>query len=113
MSENILSVFIDESGDFGPFEHYAPYYIVSMILHEQSTDISDNIAVLDAHVRNLNCEQHVIHVGPLIRREQNYCNDQMEDRKRLLMHFLILQGNYLFRIFVRRLKKANVRMWLS
>lgn len=59
MSENILSVFIDESGDFGPFEHHAPYYIVSMILHEQSTDISDNISVLDAHMRNLNCEQHV------------------------------------------------------
>lgn len=52
MSENILSVFIDESGDFGPFEHHAPYYIVSMILHEQSTDISDNISVLDAHMRN-------------------------------------------------------------
>ena len=83
MSKNILSVFIDESGDFGPFEHHAPYYIVSMILHEQSTDIGDNISVLDAHMRNLNCEQHVIHVGPLIRREQNYRNDLMEDRKRL------------------------------
>ena len=83
MSENILSVFIDESGDFGPFEHHAPYYIVSMILHEQSTDIGDNISVLDAHLRNLNCEQHVIHVGPLIRREQNYRNDLMQDRKRL------------------------------
>lgn len=31
MSENILSVFIDESGDFGPYEIHAPYYLVSMI----------------------------------------------------------------------------------
>lgn len=83
MSENILSVFIDESGDFGLYEQHAPYYIVSMILHEQSRDISDNIAGLEHHMLNLNCEQHVIHVGPLIRREQNYRFDLMEDRKKL------------------------------
>ena len=90
LSENILSVFIDESGDFGPYEHHAPYYIVSMVLHEQSKDISGNISALDTHMRNLNCDQHVIHVGPLIRREQIYKNDLMEDRKRLfgaLFHF--------------------------
>jgi len=83
LSENILSVFIDESGDFGPYEYHAPYYIVSMILHEQSKDINDNIYVLDTHMRNLNCEQHVIHVGPLIRREQIYRDDLMESRKKL------------------------------
>ncbi len=26
MSEKILSVFIDESGDFGPYESHVPYY---------------------------------------------------------------------------------------
>lgn len=90
MSENILSVFIDESGDFGPYEHHAPYYIVSMVLHEQSKDILNNISTLDTHMRNLDCEQHIIHVGPLIRREQIYKNDLMEDRKKLfgaLFHF--------------------------
>lgn len=90
MSENILSVFIDESGDFGPYEHHAPYYIVSMVLHEQAKDIGDNISALDEHIHNLGYEQHVIHVGPLIRREQNYRNELMEDRKKLfktLFHF--------------------------
>ena len=90
MSENILSVFIDESGDFGPYEHHAPYYIVAMVLHEQSKDIVQNISSLNSHMRNLNCEQHIIHVGPLIRREQIYKNDLMEDRKKLfgaLFHF--------------------------
>ena len=28
MSE--LSIFIDESGDFGPYEYHSPYYIISM-----------------------------------------------------------------------------------
>lgn len=90
LSENILSVFIDESGDFGPYEHHSPYYIVSMVLHEQSKDIGENISGLDNHIHNLGYDQHVIHVGPLIRREQNYRNELMEDRKRLfnaLFHF--------------------------
>lgn len=90
MSENILSIFIDESGDFGPYEHHSPYYIVSIVLHEQSKDISEQISALESHLRNMRFETHVIHVGPLIRREQNYCNEPMADRKRLfyaLYHF--------------------------
>ena len=47
MSEKILSVFIDESGDFGPYENHAPYYLVSMILHNQNIDISENIKVFE------------------------------------------------------------------
>ena len=54
MSENILSVFIDESGDFGRYQHHSPFYIVSMVLHEQSNDITENIDILDEHIRKLN-----------------------------------------------------------
>lgn len=34
---------MDESGDFGEYEKHAPYYIVSMVFHDQSIDISPNI----------------------------------------------------------------------
>ena len=83
MPENTLSVFIDESGDFGPYEHHAPYYIVSIILHEQKNDIHENISILDNHVKNLGYNPHAIHVGPLIRRESIYDGNLMEERKRL------------------------------
>ena len=83
MAENILSVFIDESGDFGPYDHRSPYYIVSMILHEQYNNIDENITVLEKHIDNLGYPSHAIHVGPLIRRESVYSDDLMEDRKRL------------------------------
>lgn len=83
MSEKILSVFIDESGDFGPYEVHAPYYLVSMILHNQNTDISENIKVFDIHLANLGYQNHAIHTGPLIRRESVYSNDWIEERKRL------------------------------
>lgn len=83
LTEKILSVFIDESGDFGPYEHHAPFYIVSMILHEQAIDIAENISILNEHVRNLDYSEHAIHVGPLIRRESIYKDELMEERKRL------------------------------
>ena len=38
-----LSIFIDESGDFGPFEKHAPYYVLSLVFHDQSDDISDHL----------------------------------------------------------------------
>lgn len=90
MSEKILSIFIDESGDFGPYAHHAPFYLVSMILHEQDQDIHSAIANLDANMQNLGYPSHAVHIGPLIRRESTYRDDLMEDRKRLfhaLFHF--------------------------
>lgn len=83
MSEKILSVFIDESGDFGPYETHSPYYLVTMILHDQNTDISENIKIFDSHLKNLGYQNHAIHTGPLIRRESVYSYDLVEERKHI------------------------------
>lgn len=83
MSEKCLSVFIDESGDFGSYESHAPYYFVAMVLHDQGIDISGNIRAFEAHLTNLGYPHHAVHTGPLIRRESVYQNDLMENRKRL------------------------------
>ncbi|MBQ6272575.1 MAG: hypothetical protein IJK65_12760 [Clostridiales bacterium] len=40
--KNVLSVFIDESGVFGEFSTKAPYYMVSMVFHEQRIDITED-----------------------------------------------------------------------
>lgn len=85
MSEKTLSLFIDESGDFGAFEPHSPYYIVSMVLHNQDVDISKQISGLDERLLNLGCPRHAIHTGPLIRRESVYKDDLMEHRKRLFI----------------------------
>ena len=39
-NEKILSVLIDESGDFGRVDQHDPYYHVVMVLHEQNKSIS-------------------------------------------------------------------------
>lgn len=95
MAEKILSVFIDESGDFGPYDFHAPFYLVAMVLHNQDVDISKNIDDLENHLTNIGYKQHAIHTGPLIRRESVYANDLMEERKRLfnaLFNFVLVNN---------------------
>lgn len=68
-----LSIFIDESGDFGPLEKHAPNYVLSIVLHDQSDDISNHVDKIHAALvaRGLP-PGHAIHTGPLVRREQDY-----------------------------------------
>ena len=90
MGDRILSLFIDESGDFGAYDVHTPYYIVAMILHDQDVDIKDKIRQLDKHMTESGFDIHAIHTGPLIRREAIYSNEIMESRKKLfniLFHF--------------------------
>ena len=70
--EKIVSVFIDESGDFGEYDKNCPYYLVSMVLHNQGIDISKDVNYLNAKITSLGFPMHAIHVGPLIRRESIY-----------------------------------------
>ena len=83
MGERSLSVFIDESGDFGPFRTHSPYYFVAMVFHDQGVDIRKNIDAFETHLTNLGYACHAVHTGPLIRRESVYASDFVEDRKRL------------------------------
>ena len=87
MSEKVLSIFIDESGDFGKFEKHCPFYLVTMVLHNQSYDISDFVVKFDEHLSNANFPIHAIHSGPLIRREKEY-SDIERDRRHYLFNSL-------------------------
>ena len=90
MSEKVLSCFIDESGDFGPYEPHAPYYIVALALHDQSVDISEYIQDEEQYMSSLGYPQHALHTGPLIRREADYIHLSRGERRRLfnvLFHF--------------------------
>ena len=41
-----LSIFIDESGDFGPYAKHSPYYLVTMVFHDQRKSIDHAVQVL-------------------------------------------------------------------
>lgn len=77
-----LSIFIDESGDFGPFEKHSPFYVLSLVLHDQSDDITGQLGHIHGalQARGLDAN-HAIHTGPLIRREQDYYGLPLPDRR--------------------------------
>lgn len=79
-----LSIFIDESGDFGSYDYHSPFYIIAMVFHNQSSDISSPIAKLrrDLSERGLKPD-HCIHTGPIIRRENEYGNMTIDERRRI------------------------------
>ena len=74
--ENVLSIFIDESGDFGEYSSHSAYYMVAMVLHDQNVDISEDIGILDRHIQEIGFPPHAIHIGPIIRRESYYYENQ-------------------------------------
>ena len=79
-----LSVFIDESGDFGPFEPHSPYYLITLVLHDQSKDISEQVVHLRRHVEEAGFTGgHNVHSAPLIRRENDYSSLDLAARRRL------------------------------
>lgn len=79
-----LSIFIDESGDFGPFEPHAPFYIITLVFHYQQHDISDQIIHLRNHVVEQGFDSnHAIHTAPLVRREADYKSLDIASRRKL------------------------------
>ena len=65
-----LSIFIDESGDFGEYEQHSPYYIITMVFHDQAIPISEAVARLDRELDYIGLERHCIHTGRLSQRRK-------------------------------------------
>ena len=83
-----LSIFVDESGDFGEYDYHSPYYILSFVFHEQERDISKELKVLNSKMSELELSNHTIHVGPIIRQEEEYRNMTFDKRKRILRNLM-------------------------
>ena len=72
MGTGTLSVFVDESGNFRLPDLESRFYIVGMVFHDQSIDMSAEIASLERSDEEIGLQGHCFHAGPLIRREKNY-----------------------------------------
>ena len=78
-----LSVFIDESGDFGEYSPHSPYYIITMVFHDQEVNIQENVIRLDTELSYLGLENLCIHTGPIIRKEEIYKDMGIVERRRI------------------------------
>ena len=83
-----LSIFVDESGDFGEFDSRAPFYILSLVLHDQKVDIKDDLALLESEMRNIGWPDHCIHAGPIIRAEYEYKECSLHERQQIIRRLM-------------------------
>ena len=79
-----LSIFIDESGDFGETRDIHDYYLITFVFHDQDKEISADIIKLDEKIRSLNLNVEYIHTGPIIRKEGIFENYSLDERRNLL-----------------------------
>lgn len=98
-----LSIFVDESGDFGDYEKHAPYYIVTLVLHDQDKDIKAELHKLDVALEYLGyTDKQAIHTAPLIRREYPYDNYSPNERRAIFskLFYFALNCDISYKTFV-------------
>ena len=105
-----LSCFVDESGDFGRFQPHCPFYLVTLVLHDQSVSIDSHILRLERLLSDSGYSNHALHSGPLIRREEQYKDCPIVERKRLfncLFNFVRLLPIHLLTVKIKKSECDN------
>ncbi len=112
MSE--LSIFVDESGDFGPYEAHAPFYLFTLVFHDQSKPIDAPVRHLETSLRDIGFDpKHCFHAGPIIRREEDYQNLSIADRRKCLNRILTFAKNCEISYIAFSIEKKHISDSLS
>lgn len=88
MAENVLSVFVDESGNLAEPGSASRYYIISLVLHDQSVSISEAAKALDKDFAALNLVNICFHAAPIIRGNGMFEILSSELRRRLFSRMM-------------------------
>lgn len=86
MSE--LSIFIDESGDFGETNNPLDNYLVTFVFHDQSQSIKKQVKYLESSLLDNGFNIDYIHTAPIIRREDCFVNYTLDERRSLIYRIL-------------------------
>lgn len=110
-----LSIFIDESGDFGEIAERPAYYLVTLLFHDQKNEIASNVKKLEDSIRNSGFDFEYIHTGPVIRREDVFSGLSIDERRKLLFKMLnfIVSSPVTYEIAVVNRKEAPDKISLS
>ena len=110
-----LSVFIDESGDFGEITERPSYYLVTLLFHDQMDSIISQVKKLEESTINSGFDFEYIHTGPVIRREDVFSNLSIDERRKLLYKMLnfILSSPILYEVAIVNRKEAPDKISLS
>ena len=78
--QKLLSIYIDETGDFGPYDSNTKIYGVAFVLCEDLEKCDPYLRKFHRRLKGKESGDFPIHVGPLIRREGPYSDLNHESR---------------------------------
>lgn len=83
------------------YSHHSPYYIITMVFHDQNSDIQPAVEKLNRELSFLGLDNLCIHTGPIIRREEVYEYMTVHDRRRVFnkMVAFIRQADIRYKCF--------------
>lgn len=101
MTAPVLSIFADESGEWGK---RSEYYLITLVFHDQSLDIAPALARYKSSLHDCGLPDIPFHAGPLLTGHDAYEYMSMAERKKLLALFVILTRRLpiSYRTFVHR-----------
>ncbi|MBE6141463.1 MAG: DUF3800 domain-containing protein [Erysipelotrichaceae bacterium] len=102
-----LSIYIDETGDFGPYDSITKIYGVAFVLCEDLEKCDSYLRSFFRRLQNKECGNFPIHVGPLIRREGPYSHLNYESRLVLFDTLFDLLLNSPISILDTKVKKSD------
>ena len=104
-----LSIFVDESGDFGAYEPHAPFYLFTLVFHDQNNSIKEQLAHLEGSLADVGFNaRHCFHAGPIIRREEDYHALSITERRKCLNRILTFAKSCDISYITFSLEKKNV-----
>lgn len=81
-----LSIFVDESGSDGLSDRY---YLLTVVMHDQSESIADSIAAYEGALRAKGLPDIPFHASPLMNGKDQYSGLDLKTRKMLLGSFRV------------------------
>lgn len=81
-----LSIFIDESGDFGAYQKYCPFYVITFVFHDQKESLKNEYQKFCQSISYLNLPDNYIHAGPIIRKEELYEKLSIQERRKSILN---------------------------
>ena len=98
---SVLSIFADESGEWGK---RSEYYLITLVFHDQSKDISLALERYRQSLADYGLPDVPFHAGPLLTGHDAYEGMSLSERKRLLGLFVIMTRRLpiTYRTFVHR-----------
>ena len=99
MQDRTLSIFVDESGNLSARNDSSRFYLLCLLLHDQSDSIADLVTKFDAELDRIGFTNLCFHAGPIIRHEDGYeyMNWQLRNRIFSMMMAFARKANFRFR----------------